>query len=165
MKKHLTLLSFCLIALLFNSCKKGSSDGGVEAVSYYMTFKVDGVAQSVASTPYAVLHKDENVIYLFGPLNNQNGAFTIDIFSSQLGTYPTQQDPTFKNNVFMEYYTDYGDGSVYYGRSGTVTITEITSTTLSGTFQFTATNAPSNSLAATKTITEGKFKVKFSTVN
>jgi len=161
MKKYLILLCFCLIALLSNSCKKNSSDDTLAPVNSYMTFKVDGVGQS-ANKVAALLSSKHNNLSISGLLDN-SGFVLLNIPSPQIGTYAIPQSvyghETY-DNLSIFYQADGTNANAFDGLNGSITITALTSTTVTGTFQISCSNPLGNPIV-TKIISEGKFSSNF----
>lgn len=119
-----------------------------------LCFKFDGTAESydatwrVISVPPAA---DRNRIYWEGS-NGDN--IEIDIYANATGTYNIKDgNPYAAGDAAFQYYKP-SAGKILYGKSGTITITEINTTnnTISGNFTVTAGDGTNS-----HQITEGNF--------
>ncbi|QKJ32707.1 hypothetical protein HQ865_24080 [Mucilaginibacter mali] len=144
--KNLILLLLCFIALLFNSCKK---DADLET---YLTYKVDGVAKTT-NRLFAELINGSSNSQIIGVKDAEQ--VTLKIAGAKTGTYQLPDNASINKFGYAADLT--GDG--FYGAiTGSVTITVVTKTYISGTFQFTG---KSINTGLIKTITEGRFTCKF----
>ncbi|OCX50455.1 hypothetical protein BEL04_21990 [Mucilaginibacter sp. PPCGB 2223] len=152
-------VSFFFLALsimLFNSCDKGSGSLSTKPVTslsndYYITLKVDGVSQA-SYLNAAILYISTNSIQIVGQLpGNQSVNLLIDDLKTGVFNIAA-------NNTILSYNATPANTDTFIGTIGTVTITGLTTDTVTGTFQFTATNFNNN---ATKTISNGIFNLKY----
>ena len=145
-------LAFILLTasvLSFNSCKKSSNP--VPAQNISMTF--NGTAYSSA-TPAAVYSKSGNSMAIAGQFSSVSSvALVID--TVKVGTYNI--GPTSVSGILFDVNNT---SDTYYDTSGTIVVTAYTSTSITGTFQFSVTNGTNNA-----TITSGKFNSNYTTTN
>ena len=141
--KYLRFVLVLIIPALFlSSCKK-SSDTPTSPLS----FKVNGKLVQ-PDTQDASLITQERALTIEGYRNgNNNAMFTFIMYHAQASTYDVV------NDNLQIYYRPDNSSSAVMATSGTVTITSISTTEVSGTFQFTAGDFK---------VTDGKFNIKFS---
>jgi len=146
MKKFLPvllLLVTCAIAL--NSCKK-SSTTPTNAIS--ISLKINGTAKST-STPVTDYIVSEHTLQIMGAFGTEG--LSIMIQNVKVGTFDAAKD-----EAIMTYSTKPDYQYTYIGTTGTVTVTSLTDTMVTGTFQFSGTDANGHM----GTVTEGKFNCK-----
>ena len=137
------------------SCSRSS--GSENATStYHMSLK-NGTNKISATQVHANLSKSSNILMIHGRwgTNSMQGVdLRILNYNGKPGTFIID----YPNNVNIgaNYVLDYSSSDVnkhYYASMGTITIEEITDSSLRGKFNFKATNQAGNSL----TISEGEF--------
>jgi hypothetical protein len=153
-------LFLILVVILLNSCEKeaghavgaGSTTTGSTNSSYYITFKVDGVAKSAVSS-VSTIYQSGNTLQIIGQLAGTD-LINLSTNNVAVGTFDIVTTNAILSYSTVSTYTD-----TWLGLSGSLTVTALTSDTITGTFAFTATNT--GSTTSTKVITEGAFKCKY----
>lgn len=160
------LAMLCVVGFFAFSCSS-DDDNGSPQTEGAITFKVDG--QQFATVPmvsYAMI--SEGVIYISG-VTADDIAKTINLSleGSEVGTYIIGENHL-SSGIIMDSIPDETDeegGSIEswsapYGNgvNGEVVVTNITSTHVSGTFQFKAKNIYGDQ--SVRVISEGSFNVK-----
>ena len=146
--KYIKLLVLLIApVLVLSSCKKSND---APAVTYTMSFKVNGTLVNT-DTQVANIPTGEKTITIDGFFNGQNSNMQFFISNNQVGTYDVVKDKL----LLLYYNTEGNTGTYYEATSGTFTITTISATLVTGTFQFTASDTNGKAV----TITEGKFSV------
>ena len=147
MKKTLPIYIICLLAIpLFTTCKKSTTTTTAPATG--ISFKVDGVLTTMALAG-ATMTNSGQTITMSGNTNN--------------GPYPalilTLRNPVVGTNtpVSLAYLVAANEEYIFTSGSESVIITSLTSSSVTGTFQFTGTTQFVTPVL-TKTITEGAFK-------
>ena len=161
MKTLKTTFAILIITLFSISCSKSddSSTPTTPAADYFLKAKIDGVQYQTDAAFRVLASTDIETITITSVLaDNQN--FELEIYNFLgIGTYTYPVD-----NMSLLY----GDASsetaiwrndVCPSTTGTVTITAISTTEVSGTFSFTG-KRTGNCAEAPKVITEGSFKSK-----
>jgi len=146
MKKFLPalfLLFICAVAL--NSCKKSSTTPS-NAIS--ISLKINGAAKST-STPVTDYIVSEQTLQIMGAFGTEG--LSIMVMGPKVGTFDAAKD-----EAIMSYSTKADFQYTYIASTGTVTITSLTDTMVTGTFQFSGTD-PNGHVG---TVTEGKFNCK-----
>jgi hypothetical protein len=116
-----------------------------------MSFKVNGTLVQT-DTEGATNNTHEKVLDISGVENDNSSSIDLAIPNAQLRTYDVVKD-----SLIILYYDIHGNTATYYkAESGTVTITAISATSVSGTFQFIAPGAKTGQVLA---ITAGQFIV------
>ena len=136
------LVVLTLFALVSASCKKSDSAAPSNAIG--ISLKINGTAKS-STMVIADYIKSESSLQVIGTFGTEAVSLMVP---SKVGTFDI-----IKDNLLLSYSVknDYDD--TYLGESGTVTITSFTSTTVTGTFQFSGPNPEGGNGA----VTEGKF--------
>src|ERR1700761_40991 len=147
MKYFKLLVLLIAPVLVLSSCKKSNES---PAVTYTMSFKVNGTLVNT-DTQVANIPQGEKTITIDGFFNGQNSNMQFFISNNQVGTYDVVKDKL----LLLYYNTEGNTGTYYEATSGTFTITTISATLVTGTFQFTASDTNGKAV----TITEGKFSV------
>jgi hypothetical protein len=143
-------LTLILFAFTLSSCKKSNTNPqSAESIS----LKFNGTLVS-SSTPIATYYKSQNSLQIIGAFSSTSAVSLIIANGVQVGTFDLSN-----GNSLLTYSTGANLQDSYIGTSGNIVISALTSTTVTGTFQFTGTD-PSN---VTGTITEGKFTAKLIT--
>lgn len=163
MKSRIIVLALALCALIFNSCEKqaghavgpggstSTNTGTTNGSSYYITFKVDGVAKS-ANLNFGTIYQSGNTLQILGQLTGTEG-INLSVTNVAVGTFDIVT-----TNAILSYSTTSTYADTWLGSSGTLVVTSLTSDTITGTFQFIGTSTGSS---ATKSITDGAFKCKY----
>jgi hypothetical protein len=138
------LLLFVVCGLLAGSCKKTNHSPSVTAS---LSFKANGVAKSTntITTNYS---QSSNTLQLTAVLTNGE-ILSLAINNVKAGTFDVATGAAAVNYTVGSTAID-----SYTGTTGNVTISSFTSSTVTGTFQFTGVNTASTSMA----ITEGAFQ-------
>ena len=164
MKKFITIFAILIITLLSFSCSKSddSSTPATPTADYFLKAKIDGV-QYQTDAAYRVLasNTDDRITITSILSDGRNFEIIVD--------YPTGTgDYSFPAPITSSYFGSlkYGDTSATNaiwgtngcpGTTGTLTITALSMTEISGTFSFTG-KKTGNCADAPKVITEGSFK-------
>ncbi|MGN6641255.1 MAG: hypothetical protein ACTHJ8_20255 [Mucilaginibacter sp.] len=149
MKQFRTIL-FMLAAftLVLTSCKKDSNKPNSAAS---ITFKLNGASQSTTNVVGTYI-KSENTIQVIGNMGN-GIALQLMVENVKTGSFDLAD---INQQVLATYTTGSQLEDIYVGGTGNITITSFNSTSVSGTFQFVATNTSNDS----KTISNGTFTAK-----
>jgi hypothetical protein len=150
--KQVTYLFLTLILFGFtlSSCKKSNTNPqAAESIS----LKFNGTLVS-SSTPIATYYKSQNSLQIAGAFGTTSVVSLIIANGAQVGTFDLSN-----GNTLLTYSTGANLQDTFYGTAGNIVISTFTSSTVTGTFQFTGTD-PSN---VTGAITEGKFTAKLIT--
>lgn len=156
--KHVKIFTalLALVALTFSGCNKNDDNNNPSGSSGSMSLTVDGSNWSATLAVQAV--NSNGVINVTGSDSNAKQASVILYGVSTTGTY--QVGPGNPSNQ-LRWTQGLGTNDTYQANgvigNGTVTITELTSSKISGTFQFTGYNTAQNS----KVITNGSFSANF----
>ena len=139
-----------LFAFTLSSCKKNNTNPqAAESIS----LKFNGTLTS-SSTPIATYYKSQNSLQIIGAFGTTSAVSLIIANGVQIGTFDLSNA-----NALLTYSTGANSQDTFYGTAGNIVISTLTSTTVSGTFQFTGTDLSN----VTGTITEGKFTAKLIT--
>lgn len=139
------LLMLVVCTLTFSSCKK---DSAKTSVSLKVT--IDGVTKT-ASHVVATYYKSENTLQLMATFSGTENV-SLMIENVKVGNFDASSD-----EVLTTYATTNDFANTYTGDSGQVVISTFGNGTISGTFNFVATNTSS----ATKTLTAGSFNTTY----
>ena len=145
---------FLLIACLFAITACTKEEGHINTPSSSnaaVAFKVDGVSKTATSS-VATIYASLNSVQIIGSTSAGEG-INLSLNNFAVGTYDVITD-----NLLLSYSTSSTYADSYLASAGTVVITAYTSTTITGTFKFTALRT---SGATTKAITEGTFNCKY----
>lgn len=140
------VLLVCFIA--FSSCKK---DKSTTQASVSLAVKVDGVSKT-ASHVLATYYKSENTLQLIATFSGTENV-SLMIENVKAGSY----DLATSNDVIATYGTASDFADTYQANTGTLVVSSFGNGSVSGTFNFVATNPSS----ATKTITAGTFTTTY----
>ena len=136
-----------LFAFALNSCKKSESN---KAASNSITLKFNGTAMSTSTITAAASGK--GAIQIIGSLNSTTTIYLVIAQNLKVGSFDIASG---------DGATTYGTANAgYVGDSGGIVVTSLTSTTITGTFQFTATDLLSGN---TCTVTSGTFQTAYTT--
>lgn len=162
--KHLSFAIVLAVTTILSSCSSDSNGGGGNAAAGTIKAKAGNVNfTSMTQASYAMMQSGMLVIQgsdasgkaiqlmLMGV--SEAGTYTISDTAgiSVIGSYTEVNLSTFDSTTWAAPY----DGS---GTVGTITISEITETTVKGTFSFTGKNQEGTD---TKAVTNGSFNVNF----
>ncbi len=147
MKRILTFLVIALsIATLFNSCKKDDDDNNTTGASnsgFNFCVEKDGtLIEGTAS--FRIISATRYRVQWEETVGGQYTNIEIDIYANSTGTYAVDQSNGANTAAFQ-----YFDGTGYYGTSGTVEVTAVSSNEISGTFQATADDGSGNTFEFT----------------
>ena len=151
MKKiKIAVLLLSVFALLSSSCKKSAATNPTPTQSISLKFNGTVKSSNVATADYI---KSQQSLQIIGKFGGEGVSLLIE--NVKVGTFDVAS-----SGALLTYSTISDFKDTYIADTGTVTITSFTSTTVSGTFQFSGTlpNTPS-----TGVITEGKFQVNLVT--
>jgi Family of unknown function (DUF6252) len=153
-KIKILVLMAVVCTVAFSSCKKDSTKPKTTVAAQSISLTFNGTAVS-SSTPVALYTKSPSTFLISAGFGGTT-AISISINGNiQVGTFDLADGNT------TAFYTSGGNSSeVYSGDTGTVVITQLTSTTVTGTFQFTGTSLSSG---ATGVVTAGKFQANLTT--
>lgn len=156
------IINYFLIcaALIFTgaliSCNSNSSPtgGNTDACDgKNLCFKMDGTQQSYVAQ--WITPAGRNRIYWEEGSGANYKNIELDIYGSTTGAYPVDTNSSVTTRAtFQNYINEVGTARNIQGMSGTVNLTEITATTISGNFTITAKDGS----GTTYEITEGVFK-------
>jgi hypothetical protein len=148
MKHFKCLIALIVPLLLLSSCKKSSDTPPAKAAG--MSFKVNGTLVKTDSQ-IAETQNSEKAMVITGLYNNRNSSVQLYLPSDDAKTYDVVKD-----HLILDWYdTQNSFGTYYTAQSGSVTITSVSATTISGTFQFKA----SSTAGVEAEITEGQFTI------
>ena len=133
------------LALISASCKKSNTN---PTTTVSMSLKFNGTTKTT-STILADYIKSENNLQIIGKFGNE--AVSISIVNIKAGTFDVATD-----GALVSYSTTADFSNTYLGTTGTVVITAFSSTSVTGTFNFTGTTIDGRP----GTVTEGKFSAK-----
>ncbi len=139
----LTLFTFTL-----NSCKKSSNS---KPASNSISLKFNGTAYSTTSNITGSASK--GALQIVGSFNTTTTVYLAIPSGVAVGSFDISSGAGAAS--FSS-----GSADEYFGDTGTITITSLTSTTVGGTFQFDGTDVLTG---ATGTVTEGKFQTSYTT--
>lgn len=168
MKLLQRILAVVFIALLSISCSKekdkSTAPTPTAAAEYFFKAKVDGVQYITANAAQVTGLRSKDAggsITVASAIGMLNFNFRIDyLIGNGVATYSKPVPPTADYILRMEYGETGNTFTVGNCNStGTLTISSISETEISGTFSFTASKSGSCPTAG-KTITEGSFKTK-----
>ena len=139
-------LLIALLCGLMMSC--GSDEDDINAAGGNFTAKIDGTEWSGSSNTVITSILNNFLVAIgAGRADQSSMALTLNISSKSTGTYTTAD-----NGAFGGTYID-SDGNVFMSSTGSITITKFEETSISGTFNFTA----STLAGQTITVTDGEF--------
>lgn len=154
MKKLSLLLMVFVFAISIFSCKKkdnnnqGSNNNNTACNGMNLCFKIDGTQESHNAT-WKVL-TDRNRIY-WEDAGTPYKNIEIDFYGTTTGTYQISANPT-TGQAGFQYFIGGTGGKNIQGQSGTLEVTSISGTQITGTFTVTASDG-----STTYQITEGNF--------
>lgn len=147
MKTIKPILAVCMfLAFISASCKKSNTNPTSGAVSISLKFK--GTAKT-SGTVVADYIKSENNLQILGKFGNEG--VSLSIANVKVGTFDVATD-----GALVSYSTTADFNNTYMGTTGTVVITAFSSTSVTGTFNFTGSTIDGR----TGAVTEGKFSAK-----
>jgi hypothetical protein len=144
-------LTLILFAFTLSSCKKSSNNPQTAAEN--ISLKFNGTLVS-SPMPIATYYKSQNSLQIIGAFGTTSAVSLIIANGVQVGTFDLSN-----GDALLTYSTGANLQDTYIGTAGNIVISTLTSTTVAGTFQFTATDLSN----LTGTITEGKFTAKLIT--
>ena len=158
MKKLLCLVAILLISLATSCKKKNSGNNNTNNNTVTPTacngmnlcFKMNGTGES-----HDAVWKLQGSYYRIYWEQGSGSNFEnieLDIYGTTPGTYTVSAYPTAGLAGFQYFINDYGNVKIIKGQSGTVEITGINGSEISGTFTITASDG-----STTYEITEGNF--------
>jgi len=158
MKKLLFLSLVFVVMCSAISCKKKNSSNNTNnntvtptaCNGMNMCFKMNGSEES-HDAMWKLQGSYYRIYWEQGSGNNFEN-IELDIYGTAPGTYTVSAYPTSGLAGFQYFINDYGNVKIIKGQSGTVEITAINGSEISGTFTITASDG-----STTYEITEGKF--------
>jgi len=141
----LSLLLFVLCGLLYSSCKKSGSNS--PAITPSISLKANGVSKST-NTITTTYTQSTNILLIEGVFNTGE-VVSMTINNVKVGTFDVATGA-----AVADYAVSSATIDSYAGTAGTVTISSFTSSTVTGSFQFTGLNPATTSMA----ITAGTFQ-------
>lgn len=170
MKTIKQFFAILIITLLTISCSHSDSNSSAtptpSATDYFLKAKIDGV-QYTADASHVIGGETtggSGRITINSIGSNQSFIFTIDYpTASGTGTY-SRPVPSGMSYILRLEYDEAGSGylSGDCGTTGTLVITAISATEVSGTFSFIGKKGLNCAVPSNKVITEGSFKVRIS---
>lgn len=143
-----------LIVLIFiSTCKKSNdTDSQTTDKGNNISYKLDGVAKQASGTSVTSSYTDQNTsaatLVVSGTAGNE--VISLTIYTPKLGTLDVNKD-----GIALIY--SLGSNNVYRATSGTVVISSLTSSSVSGTFQGSVISL--NDKTTTKAVTDGQFTI------
>lgn len=157
-KLYLLLAAVLITGLSISSCKKEDTGGGGGTSTGSMSLKYDGTAWNASLAVQAV--NTNGVLNVTGSDSNGNQASVILYQASGTGTYKVGPNGTNQGNQ-LRWTEGLSQSDTYVASfvigNGTVTITELTDSKVSGTFEFEGFNTDQTK----RTVTEGSFSANF----
>jgi len=155
MKRNLfCFLTICLAVALLGSCNKNITIATPIGPTYSISFKVDGVQKNMFPfTAEKVGIATGFKLIIGGAVGNE--IFDATITNPQIGTFNISTPATLSMDYIADN-TDKTNHSFFVANAGQLTITSLTPTSVSGTFQFSGSSAQGTPVV-NKTITEGTF--------
>jgi hypothetical protein len=155
MKKLFYLALFFGLACAAVSCKKkkNSNNNNVTPTAcngMNLCFKMNGTEESHNAT-WKVLSNRYRIYWEEGSGNNYKN-IELDMYGTTTGTYSISSNPSTGQSGFQYFINDNGTSKNIQGQSGTVEITAINGTQITGKFTITASDG-----STTYEITEGNF--------
>jgi hypothetical protein len=138
------LLMLIVCAFAFSACKKSSTP---KPAATGMSLKFNGTAEN-ATVVVAVYDQSQGVLQVTGTLGT-TAALSIAVTNAKVGSFDIASGA-----ASTIYATGPSLQTSYIGSTGTVVITALSSTSVSGTFQFTGIDLSN----VTATITSGQFQ-------
>jgi hypothetical protein len=156
MKHAFLTLTICLSIFTlttFIACKKSDDNGGSTSACNGMNFcmKVDGTTISKNAT-WKVLSNRNRILWEEGTGTGSTNV-ELDIYGSTTGAYSIAPSPGAGGAGFQYFMGSAAGGKNIVGQSGTVKVTAVTGTTMSGTFTVVGKDAA----GTTYQITDGNF--------
>ncbi|MGZ3765892.1 MAG: DUF6252 family protein [Mucilaginibacter sp.] len=143
-KSVLIILSISVIG--FFSCKKSKTDPSINS---NISFKFNDTTKS-ADLIVSGYGKTKDTLQISGTVG-QRGTIVLDIKNPKVGTFNITS-----GGLMLSYIpTSFDVNETYVASAGTVTITQLSSTSVSGTFNFSGTNKKEKS----GVISDGSFQV------
>ncbi|MEQ8713951.1 MAG: DUF6252 family protein [Cyclobacteriaceae bacterium] len=136
-------LLFLFVAGVFLLSGCGSDDDSTPSGSFNVEAKIDGVDWSGAGNTVVTVAAGQTITAV-GAGREDGSAFALTFMSGTTGTYDLANFATYVDPA----------RTVYTATSGTITVTEFTESSISGTFSFSASNLAG---AGSVEITQGKF--------
>jgi len=140
------LLMLVACVLLFNSCLKNDAISDPQTTATNISLKFGGYLYT-CTTAAAFYKATQNTISIGGAFGN-NSYLNLLIADVHVGTFDLSG-----GNASLSLQTSANVADSYVSTSGSVTVTEFSSSVIEGTFQFTGVD----SLNVSRQITEGQF--------
>ncbi len=154
MKKLLLLSSAFVLMISLFSCKKnddnnpGNNNNNTACNGMNLCFKMDGTQESHNAT-WKVLSNRNRIYWEDAGTPYKN--IEIDFYGTTTGTYQISANPS-SGQAGFQYFIGGSNGKNIQGQSGTLEVTSINGTQISGTFTVTASDG-----STTYQITDGNF--------
>jgi hypothetical protein len=159
-----TIFFFLIFALLMTACGgKDDADTATPGSDTFMKATVAGKPFSTTGTgspsdtrgASAVFQQSNSTLYLNGNNGTTFLAVVVDKFPRATGTFLLGDIIAGRGGNFTDN-TDSSNPIVYFGKSGTLTVTKFDGKTMEGTFSYTTYNKTLNKEVQ---VTNGEFKV------
>jgi hypothetical protein len=145
-RQNCTLLMLTAFILLFNSCLKNDTLSIPQTTATYISLKFGGYLYT-CTTAVAVYDATQNTISIGGAFGS-NSSVNLTVPGVHIGTVDLSG-----GTASLSFQTNTNAPDSYVSTSGSVIITEFTTSVIEGTFQFTGVD----SLNVSRQITEGQF--------
>jgi len=165
--KNLILLSFLLSLIMVTSCDKNNDDAGANASSGTLTATIDGMTFDFSATSQCNRGtiNDTPGLFFFG--RHDDGQFNRRVEITLVNVNNTGAyilEDVFANSGYYEFVPSGGGAvtafSTHGGANGIVNVTELTSSRITGTFSFEATDVNGGKNLAV--VTNGVFDLAIS---
>ncbi len=157
--KLLTLAFLSVSMMFFFGCSDDDNGNGTGPLNgdYYMTADLSGdLNGSFEALSAACIYNANTIVGAEG--NNENSTnISINSLAADLSTAEGEMDISPENLLVNFSYFDNGDSKVFTAVSGKVNITSNTDNSITGTFEFEATNQDGTEKIS---VTNGEFRVR-----
>lgn len=160
-KVNTTFFILSLLFVSFTSCRKDRSHAVINTSGFNISFKADGVFRNMSGEQdvTAFLFTNKSSLQLIGDINDGKEGISLRIENfTGVGQYTIAPF----SSVAAAYHTGSNDPSInsYIGEEGLIVVSSSTEKQIKGTFHFKG----KNSVGVHKTITEGRFEAKITTM-
>ncbi len=156
MKKYILITLALVVTVTLGACKKNdpapttnNNNSPTACNGMNLCFKLDGTDESHNAT-WKVINNNRNRIFWEEGSGNSYKNIEIDVYGTTTGTYNISSNPG-SGDAGFQYFIANGNKNIQ-GQSGTVEITAINGTKISGKFTVTASDS-----STTYQITDGNF--------
>jgi len=157
------LVSLGLVFACGGGSEGATSPNGGSTSGFHMTAKVDGAAFVASNPDFSPATQVTAGNYTILGLQSSTTAATIITLSLANirgpGTYPLGVGPQVPGGSVILAVSSAGWASPMSGADGSITITSLSTTEIAGTFNFVVTASLSGTTPATRTVTEGDFRL------